>query len=291
MRILALGLWLLPALAVAEVPRYRTTLDVKVDDPDRKVTVAILTDRVRAAKGLDACWRKPGKVKVQVLFDRGKVSAIEASGDRETEPCLVKVLRAVTLAGSAGRVAAMLELTGAVPPPTPPPAILESKARAELAHVLARDLAIDLRKLTGIQSLGTDASTGSGTVTSRGAGPGPAGEQPPSARPVAVDTQPAGPLGAYAADDLNRVIRARAGAFRACYQKELERAPGLGGKLVVRFKIGPDGAVASVRVDAAQTTLRSEAVASCVTAQVARLQFRPTGGIAEVTYPFLFSAG
>jgi outer membrane biosynthesis protein TonB len=78
--------------------------------------------------------------------------------------------------------------------------------------------------------------------------------------------------------------------FRACYQKELKRSPGIGGKIVVKFKIGADGAVVTAS-PAGGTTLANEAVKDCVARNVNRLKFPPKGAVANVTYPFLFSPG
>ena len=305
MRTLALGLLLLPAIAAADVPRHRTTLDVQVDDPDKKVTAAVLTDRLLTTDGttLDACWRKPGKMTVKVVFDQGKVAALEASGgDRETEPCIVKVLRAITLADSAGRVTATLALGGVVRPPPPvPPKVggFASKDKKVIDHVLDRDVAISLGKFTGIpagkgtaagKGTGVGAGVGDGTGTTRGNGPSGTGKQPGPGGRVNLQ-RPMGDLDGYTTDEIDRVMRSRAGVFRACYQKELNRSPRISGKLVVKFKIGPDGVVASVRVDTAKTTLKSEAVIACIKANVLRLRFPAKGAIAEVVYPFIFSAG
>ncbi|MBA3502807.1 MAG: AgmX/PglI C-terminal domain-containing protein [Myxococcota bacterium] len=99
-----------------------------------------------------------------------------------------------------------------------------------------------------------------------------------------------GDFGGYTEDEINRVVKARAGVFRACYQKELNRSPGLGGKLVVRFKIGSDGAVQTA-ANAGGSSLTNDAVESCVKSNVMRLKFPPKGAIANVTYPFVFSQG
>ena len=75
---------------------------------------------------------------------------------------------------------------------------------------------------------------------------------------------PSGDFAGLTAEEINRVVKARAGVFRACYQNELNRSPGLGGKLVVHFVIGGDGVVKSAKT-AGGSTLRNAAVESCVT--------------------------
>jgi hypothetical protein len=112
-----------------------------------------------------------------------------------------------------------------------------------------------------------------------------------SPRPVQVAIATGtGDFGGYTEDEINRVVKARAGVFRACYQKELNRSPGLGGKLVVRFKIGSDGAVQTA-ANAGGSSLSNDAVEQCVKSNVMRLKFPPKGAIANVTYPFVFSQG
>jgi len=99
-----------------------------------------------------------------------------------------------------------------------------------------------------------------------------------------------GDPGGYTEDEINRVVKARAGVFRACYQKELNRTPGLGGKLVVKFKIGADGSVLAASPTGG-STLSNDAVQSCISSNVMRLKFPPKGGVANVVYPFVFSQG
>jgi len=99
-----------------------------------------------------------------------------------------------------------------------------------------------------------------------------------------------GDLGGLTADEIDRVVKARAGVFRACYQKELNRSPGIGGKLVVHFVIGGDGNVQNAKTSGA-STMRNDAVESCVSSNIMRLKFPAKGGLATVNYPFLFQPG
>lgn len=99
-----------------------------------------------------------------------------------------------------------------------------------------------------------------------------------------------GDPGGLNAEEINRTVKARGGVFRACYQKELNRSPGISGKLVIRFKIDGSGVVQNAAV-AGGSTLSNAAVSECVAANVMRLRFRAAGGVANVTYPFVFSPG
>lgn len=103
-------------------------------------------------------------------------------------------------------------------------------------------------------------------------------------------SDPEGDFGGLTAEEINRVVKARAAVFRACYQHELNRSPGLGGKLVVRFVIAGDGSVKSAKTSSG-STLRNDDVESCVTSNIMRLKFPAKGGQANVNYPFLFQPG
>jgi outer membrane biosynthesis protein TonB len=104
--------------------------------------------------------------------------------------------------------------------------------------------------------------------------------------------EPSGDFGGLTAEEIDRVVKARAGVFRACYQKELNHTPGIGGKLVIHFKIGGDGVVqAGNTATSSGSTMRNDAVEQCVKANVNRLKFPAKGGIANVNYPFVFTQG
>lgn len=99
-----------------------------------------------------------------------------------------------------------------------------------------------------------------------------------------------GDLGGLTKEEIDRVIRSRKGLIRACYQRELNRTHGLGGKLVVNFRIKADGQVQSVRVVPGKSSLRNPKVESCVVRQITTLKFPAKGG-GVVNYPFIFSQG
>ncbi|NVB77083.1 MAG: AgmX/PglI C-terminal domain-containing protein [Kofleriaceae bacterium] len=107
------------------------------------------------------------------------------------------------------------------------------------------------------------------------------------AQPTMTGTSTNGTLGGHSADDINRVFRSRAGEFRTCYQREAAKNPKLAGKLVFTATIDEKGAV--TRVDQEPSTLKSKAVATCVSSTIKRLKF-PAKGKAIVTYPFVFTS-
>jgi len=126
---------------------------------------------------------------------------------------------------------------------------------------------------------------GGGNCKGGGCGTGPKAVQ------VAF-AEPAGDFGGLTAEEIDRVVKARAGVFRACYQKELNHTPGLGGKLIIHFKIGGDGVVQTGNTSTAGgSTMHNDAVEQCVKSNVNRLKFPAKGGIANVNYPFVFTQG
>lgn len=96
--------------------------------------------------------------------------------------------------------------------------------------------------------------------------------------------------------DVDKVIKAAAGGFRACYQDALNRSPDLAGKVVVRFVIkddssGPRGAgVTRASLDRGASTIGNSSVENCVVGKIKSLRFPAKGG-AIVNYPFIFSNG
>lgn len=88
---------------------------------------------------------------------------------------------------------------------------------------------------------------------------------------------------------IRRVIQSHRSEIRHCYESELERQPGLAGKIAIRFVIGAQGAVTSA--SSVSTTMSSPPVETCLVARVRSWRFpRPRGGgIVIVTYPFVFT--
>jgi len=86
-----------------------------------------------------------------------------------------------------------------------------------------------------------------------------------------------------------RVMRGRSGAYRACYEMNLQRHPDLAGRISIRFTIEPDGSVSGVSVTKNELTRK---VSSCVVRQVSSLRFpKPDGGICVIRWPFKFQPG
>lgn len=89
---------------------------------------------------------------------------------------------------------------------------------------------------------------------------------------------------------IQRIVRQNFGRFRLCYESGLRANPGLSGRVVTKFVIGRDGAVAQAQD--AGSDIASQEVVSCVVRSFNNLSFpQPEGGIATVTYPIALSPG
>jgi len=88
---------------------------------------------------------------------------------------------------------------------------------------------------------------------------------------------------------IQRILRSAASRFRKCYEKALANMPGLEGTVKVRFNIGTDGSVSSVRTSGSD--IPDPSVPRCIADVVEKLAFpQPEGGIVTVTYPMRFTA-
>jgi hypothetical protein len=98
-------------------------------------------------------------------------------------------------------------------------------------------------------------------------------------------------LGALDKATIDAEIKSHLAQIRFCYQRELNKQPGLAGKLTVKFVIAADGTVSSGSTRS--TTLNNVTVESCVLAVIRRMEFPPPdgGGIVIVSYPFVFKSG
>ena len=88
-----------------------------------------------------------------------------------------------------------------------------------------------------------------------------------------------------------RVLSRANSQARYCYEKELGRHPNLAGKITTAFQIGSTGKVRRSRI--ASSTMGNAAVEKCLMRVIKRLRFPPCrgGGVADVTYPWIFKSG
>ena len=90
---------------------------------------------------------------------------------------------------------------------------------------------------------------------------------------------------------IRRVIGDNLRAYRTCYERQLEKDPNAGGKLVVSWTIDENGNVKTASVLKKKTSLKNVTVQNCVLDKIKSEKFPATGG-PEVTinYPFYFSS-
>lgn len=90
--------------------------------------------------------------------------------------------------------------------------------------------------------------------------------------------------------DLSKVIRRKAAAFRACYERELMSHPGLRGKLTLQWTVDVRGRTQRQKI--ASDTLHNHRVGDCVLRQLRHMRFKkPEGGVCVVRFPLMFSPG
>lgn len=96
-------------------------------------------------------------------------------------------------------------------------------------------------------------------------------------------------MGSLDRELIRKVIQEHIAQIRYCYEKELQRTPGLHGKIGTEFIIEASGRVQSAT--AKQNTLGNASVELCVLSKIRTWQFpRPKGGgIVVVRYPFVFT--
>jgi outer membrane biosynthesis protein TonB len=89
-------------------------------------------------------------------------------------------------------------------------------------------------------------------------------------------------------------IQTKVGSYRdqarACYDKALEKHPGIEGDLDVKWKIDPQGGVADAMVDTSKSQILEPSVGSCVVEVIKKIKFAPSqkGFETHAHYPFNF---
>jgi hypothetical protein len=122
---------------------------------------------------------------------------------------------------------------------------------------------------------------GSGTGTGS-AGSGSGGERRLAAASVSAPGQ------GLTEEQISRVVRARAGAFRACYESAVARDPKLQGGITVSFTVSPKGET-TARI--AKSSLANARVESCVLRMFNRLHFPSADKPTSANWPLVFRPG
>ncbi len=94
---------------------------------------------------------------------------------------------------------------------------------------------------------------------------------------------------------IRKVVRAHIDQARHCYEKSLQRNPGLGGKVSMKWTIGVDGTVLHAQHVRSGSKDAMDDVGACLAKAVRTWRFptfakAPAGGVV-VQYPFVFKAG
>jgi Ca-activated chloride channel homolog len=95
-------------------------------------------------------------------------------------------------------------------------------------------------------------------------------------------------MGSISRSEIQRGIRKNMRAIKYCYEKALKSDPGLSGKIVVEFVIGPKGTVTNAKV--VTSTVKSHQFQADILNVIRRMRFpKPAGGGSiVVAYPFIF---
>lgn len=99
-------------------------------------------------------------------------------------------------------------------------------------------------------------------------------------------------VGSIDRDAVRRAVISARAAYRSCYERELKRDTRLEGKVVIAWEIHERGVAKKSRVVKDKTTLGNAAVENCIRERVLAIRFPepPPGTVAEVVFPFFFSA-
>jgi hypothetical protein len=147
--------------------------------------------------------------------------------------------------------------------------------------------------LFGSGTLDTGFGSGAGVTgngrgrAGSGSGTGGDGEGRGGERRVAGAVQSA-PGQGLSPDQISRVVRARSGAFRACYESAAARDPKLQGGITINFTVSPAG---SVTARIGNSSLGSARVESCVLRMFNRLKFPAADKATSANWPLVFRPG
>jgi hypothetical protein len=107
---------------------------------------------------------------------------------------------------------------------------------------------------------------------------------------VGVETGNPDSEGGLSKEQVMRVVRSHAAAIKYCYDKELQRAPHLTGRIDIAWVIHSNGTVDRARV--AKTAMNNAAVEGCIVRTVKSWQFPKADADTIVqSFPFLFKGG
>jgi TonB family protein len=142
----------------------------------------------------------------------------------------------------------------------------------------------------GMGNFGTIGRGGGRGAGEGGYGRGVGGFRGRSAGVPQVRSGGAEVRGSLSKEVIRRVVHRHINEVKFCYEQQLNARPDLSGRVTTRFVISPTGSVQSAMV--ANSSLRNEAVESCIVRAVRRWTFPAPdgGGVVVVNYPFMLDA-
>ena len=140
-------------------------------------------------------------------------------------------------------------------------------------------------RIHGMGSVDTGAGKGGGKSTH--SGKSAAVKQAKKVAPKVVMTASVSVSGYTDSKGIRVAMRKRAGAFRHCYERQLQRKPELQGKIALRITLEKDGSVRDVTIDS--DSVGDDELTECLIRIIKRIAFPEQSGVVVFTYPLVFS--
>jgi TonB family protein len=94
--------------------------------------------------------------------------------------------------------------------------------------------------------------------------------------------------GELSKEEIQKVINQHIGEIQFCYEKQLNKQPGLAGRVVLEWGVNPAGHVSVVKVS--QSTMNSADATNCMMQKLKTWKFPPPrGGAVTIVFPFVFN--
>jgi hypothetical protein len=260
-----------PALADGLVVSKKVTTFETKDKALTKIKLLTLVPDVLA------CFSEPVEVDVDLDSDGKKIAVTTDRGDAARAKCLEGAFAKMKVKAA---FKARVHLVAKPDPRKKTAAKMQAQNSAIMNEAVLAKL-----DTSGVVLSGQGSSGGSGLSGDFKASGGTGTSSSPQ-RVTIGDAN--GDLNGYTADEISRVIKARAGVLRACYQKVLEKQPTLSGKWTYELKIDEHGSIARAKLKT--STAKSTSLDACLTVQLKKMKFPAKGTIAVVTYPFIFQS-
>ena len=94
--------------------------------------------------------------------------------------------------------------------------------------------------------------------------------------------------GELSKEEIQKVINSHIGEIQYCYEKQLNKQPGLSGRVVLEWVVNPVGHVTVVKVS--QSSMNSAEATNCMMTKLKGWKFPPPrGGSVTIVFPFVFN--